>query len=159
MITKIQAAKRCVSSGIACIIANGKNPNIVEQIFAGTFRGTLFLPSENTLSLRKKWIGFVSSANGSVLVDDGAKLALLKKNKSLLPSGIVEIHGEFKANETISIIDLNNEVIAKGVTRFSSTDLEKIKGKKTSEVEIILHRKTQDEVIHRDNLVLFGETS
>ena len=159
MITKIQAAKRCVSSGIACIIANGKNPNIVEQIFAGTFRGTLFLPSENTLSLRKKWIGFVSSANGSVLVDDGAKLALMKKNKSLLPSGIVEIHGEFKANETISIIDLNNEVIAKGVTRFSSTDLEKIKGKKTSEVEIILHRKTQDEVIHRDNLVLFGETS
>jgi glutamate 5-kinase len=159
MITKIQAAKRCVSSGIALIIANGTNPNILEQIFAGTFRGTLFLPSDNTLNLRKKWIGFVSSAKGSVRVDDGAKLALLKKNKSLLPSGIIEIHGEFKANETISIVDLNNELIAKGVTRFSSTELGKIKGKKTSEVERILNRKAQDEVIHRDNLVVFGETS
>ena len=111
------------------------------------------------MSLRKKWIGFVSSTKGSIIVDDGAKLALLKKNKSLLPSGIVEVHGEFKAKETISIIDLNNELIAKGVTSFSSTELGKIIGKKTSEVEKILNRKTQDEVIHRDNLVLVGEPS
>ena len=159
MITKIQAAKRCVSAGIAMIIANGKNPNVLEEIFAGTFKGTLFLPSDDKLNMRKKWIGFVSSAKGYVRVDEGAKLALLKKQKSLLPSGIVEVHGEFKANETISILDLNSKVIAKGVTGFSSTDLNKIKGRKTSEIEKILNRKAHDEVIHRDNLVLIGETS
>ena len=159
MITKIQAAKRCVSAGIAMIIANGKNPNVLEEIFSGTFKGTLFLPAENKLNMRKKWIGFVSSAKGSVRIDEGAKLALLKRQKSLLPSGIVEIHGEFKANETISIIDINSKVIAKGVTGFSSADLSKIKGKKTGEIEKILNRKTHDEVIHRNNLVLIGETS
>jgi glutamate 5-kinase len=159
MITKIQAAKRCVSAGIAMIIANGKNPNILEEIFSGTFKGTLFLPAENKLNMRKKWIGFVSSAKGYVCIDEGAKLALLTKQKSLLPSGIVEVHGEFKANETISILDLNNKVIAKGVTGYSSTDLVKIKGKKTSEIEKILNRKSHDEVIHRDNLVLIGEPS
>jgi glutamate 5-kinase len=159
MITKIQAAKRCVSAGIAMIIANGKNPNVLEEIFSGTFKGTLFLPADNKLNMRKKWIGFVSSAKGYVRVDDGAKLALMKKQKSLLPSGIVEVHGEFKANETISILDLNHNVIAKGVTGFSSSDLSKIKGKRTGEIEKILNRKTHDEVIHRDNLVLIGETT
>jgi glutamate 5-kinase len=159
MITKIQAAKRCVSAGIAMIIANGKNPGILEDIFSGAFKGTLFLPAESKLNMRKKWIGFVSSAKGYVRVDDGAKHALLKKQKSLLPSGIVEVHGEFKANETISILDLNGKVIAKGVTGFSSTDLGKIKGEKTGEIEKILNRKTHDEVIHRDNLVLMGETT
>jgi glutamate 5-kinase len=159
MITKIQAAKRCVSAGIAMIIANGKNPGILEDIFSGAFKGTLFLPAESKLNMRKKWIGFVSSAKGYVRVDDGAKHALLKKQKSLLPSGIVEVHGEFKANETISILDLNSKVIAKGVTGFSSSDLGKIKGEKTGEIEKILNRKTHDEVIHRDNLVLMGETT
>jgi glutamate 5-kinase len=159
MITKIQAAKRCVSAGIAMIIANGKNPAVLDEIFSGTFNGTLFLPAENKLNLRKKWIGFVSSAKGSVRIDDGAKLALLKKQKSLLPSGIIEVHGEFKANETISILDITGKVIAKGVTGFSSLDLGKIKGKKTGEVEKILNRKSHDEVIHRDNLVLIGEPS
>ena len=157
MITKIQAAKRCVSAGIAMIIANGKNPNVLEEIFSGNFRGTLFLPAENKLNMRKKWIGFVSSAKGYVRVDDGAKLALVKKQKSLLPSGIVEVHGEFNPNETISIIDLTDKVIAKGVTSFSSADLAKIKGKKTNEIEKILGRKSCDEVIHRDNMVLIGE--
>jgi glutamate 5-kinase len=157
MITKIQAAKRCVSAGIAMIIANGKNPHALEEIFSGTFKGTLFLPAENTLNMRKKWIGFVSSAKGSVRVDDGAKQALLKKQKSLLPSGIVEVHGEFKANETITILDAAGNVFAKGVTGYSSLDLGKIKGKKTAEIEKILNRKSHDEVIHRDNLVLVGE--
>ncbi len=156
MITKIQAAKRCVSAGIAMIIANGKNPKALEEIFSGDFRGTLFLPAEKKLNVRKKWIGFVSHANGYIVVDDGAKYALLKRQKSLLPSGILEVHGEFKAHDTISVRDGEGTEIAKGVTGFSSTDLGKIKGKKTSELEKILNCKSCDEVIHRDNLVLVG---
>jgi glutamate 5-kinase len=157
MITKIQAAKRCVSAGIAMIIANGKNPKALEEIFSGDFKGTLFLPAEKKLNVRKKWIGFVSHANGFLVVDDGAKNALLKKQKSLLPSGVLEVHGEFKAHDTISVRDMAGAEIAKGVTGFSSIDLEKIKGKKTSEIEKILNCKSCDEIIHRDNLVLIGE--
>jgi glutamate 5-kinase len=157
MITKIQAAKRCVSAGIAMIIANGKNPKALEEIFSGDFTGTLFLPVEKKLNVRKKWIGFVSHANGFIVVDDGAKNALLKRQKSLLPSGILEVHGEFKAHDTISVRDMEGTEIAKGVTGFSSMDLGKIKGKKTSEIEKIINRKSRDEVIHRDNLVLIGE--
>ena len=157
MITKIQAAKLCVSAGIAMIIASGKNPKALDEIFSGDFRGTLFLPAEKKLNVRKKWIGFVSHANGFIMVDDGAKNALLKKQKSLLPSGVLEVHGEFKAHDTISVRDMEGTEIAKGVTGFSSMDLGKIKGKKTSEIEKILNCKSCDEVIHRDNLVLIGE--
>ena len=135
MITKIQAAKRCVSTGIAMIITNGKNPHALQDIFSGNFKGTLFLPADSTLNVRKKWIGFVSHSKGFVTVDDGAKMALMKKQKSLLPSGILEVHGEFKANDTISVQDTEGNVIAKGVTGFSSADLSKIKGRKTGEIE------------------------
>ncbi len=157
MITKIQAAKRCVSAGIAMVITNGKNPLALEEIYSGKFTGTLFLPSENKLNVRKKWIGFVSHSKGFIVVDDGAKGALLKKQRSLLPSGILEVHGDFKANDTISIHDAGGNEIAKGVTGYSATDIAKIKGKKTGEIETILSGKSHDEVIHRDNLVLIGE--
>jgi glutamate 5-kinase len=90
-------------------------------------------------------------------VDDGARTALLQNQKSLLPSGIMEICGDFKANDTISIRDTAGKEIAKGVTWFSSADLGKIKGRKTSEIEKILGRQSPGEVVHRDNLVLIGE--
>lgn len=154
MITKIQAAKRCASLGIAMIIANGENPRVLEEILSGEFRGTLFLPSENRLSLRKKWIGFVSHPNGSVTIDGGAKLALQRRHKSLLPSGILEVSGEFRASDTISIKDAAGNEIAKGVSAYSSDDLRKIKGRKTSAIEEILGRRSRQEVIHKDNLVL-----
>jgi glutamate 5-kinase len=157
MITKIQAAKRCVSSGIAMVIVNGSDPDMLERIFLGNFKGTLFLPAEKKINIRKKWIGFVSHANGHIVVDEGAKNALLKKQKSLLPSGILEVHGEFKAHDTVSVRGADGREIAKGVTSFSSSDLGKIKGKKTAEIERILHRISSGEVIHRNNLVLTGE--
>ncbi|MBN1398017.1 MAG: glutamate 5-kinase [Bacteroidetes bacterium] len=157
MITKIQAAKRCVSAGIAMIITNGKNPKALPEILTGDFKGTLFLPAQKRLNVRKKWIGFVSHSNGHIVVDDGAKSALLKRQKSLLPSGILEVHGEFKAHDTISVRDTKGMEIAKGVTGFSSADIVKIKGKKTGDIEKILNSKSCGEVIHRDNLVLIGE--
>ncbi len=152
MVTKIQAAKRCVKAGIAMIIANGKNPKAIEEIFAGEFRGTVFLPAEKKLSMRKQWIGFVSHTAGVVVVDDGAKNALLKRHKSLLPSGIRDVLGEFKAQEIISIVDIGGNEIGKGITSYSSMELNKIKGKKSVEIETILRRKAPAEVIHRDNL-------
>jgi glutamate 5-kinase len=157
MITKIQAAKRCVSAGIAMIIANGTRPRAIEEIFSGNCGGTLFLPRKSNLNVRKKWIGFISHSKGYVLVDEGAKEALLRKQKSLLPSGIIDVHGDFSPNDTIAVKDRDGREIARGVSAYSSADLQKIKGKKTSEIEKILLRKSCDEVIHKDNLVITGE--
>ena len=103
MITKIQAAKQCVSAGIAVIIANGTTPNVLDEVFTRSFSGTLFLPVKNRLNVRKKWIGFVSDSKGMIVVDDGAKSALLKRQTSLLPSGVLEVRGEFKMDDTISV--------------------------------------------------------
>ncbi len=154
MITKIQAAKRCASSGIAMIITNGNNPRALRDVFSGDFKGTLFLPGGSRLSVRKKWIGFVSHAKGSVSIDDGARTALLAKHKSLLPSGILEISGEFRANDTITVCDARGHEIARGVTHYSSADLGRIRGRKSSEIARILGRDSGDEVIHKDNLVI-----
>lgn len=157
MITKIQAAKRCASSGIAMIITNGNHPRALLDVFSGDFKGTLFLPGGTRHNVRKKWIGFVSNAKGSVAVDSGARTALLKKQKSLLPSGILEVSGEFRANDTISVRDTEGEEIARGVTNYSSADLSRIRGKKSGEIQRILGRPSRDEVIHKNNLVILTE--
>lgn len=154
MHTKIQAAKKCVSSGIAVIIADGKNPGIIKDIMEGHFKGTVFLPEESKLNLREKWIALISDSKGSIVVDDGAKEALLRKGRSLLPSGIVKVSGTFNATVTINVLDRNGKEIAKGISEYSSDDILKIMGKKSFEIENILHCKSCDEVIHRDNLVI-----
>jgi glutamate 5-kinase len=154
MITKIQAAKHCVSSGIAMIITNGNDPRALLDVFSGDFKGTLFLPGGARLNVRKKWIGFVSHAKGSVAIDNGARTALVEKRRSLLPSGILDVSGEFRANDTISVRDAEGEEIARGVTNYSSADLGRIRGRKSGEIEKILGRPSQDEVIHKDNLVI-----
>ena len=154
MITKIQAAKRCTSSGVAMIITGGNNPQALRDVLSGDFKGTLFLPGGTRLNVRKKWIGFVSHARGSVTIDDGAKTALTAQHKSLLPSGIVGISGEFKANDTIAVCDAGGMEIARGVTNYSAADLIRIRGRKSSEIEKILGRPSRDEVIHKDNLVI-----
>ncbi len=156
MVTKIQAAKQCVAAGIAVIIANGRNPNVLDEIFSGSASGTLFLPVKSRMNVRQKWIGYVSDSKGSIVVDNGAKNALLTRQTSLLPSGVVEVLGEFMMDDTISVLDTSGNEIARGVAGFASSDLDKIKGKKTSEIHRILNRKGADEVIHRNNLVLTG---
>lgn len=158
MFTKIQAAKKCVRAGIVMIIANGKNQQVINEIFSGDFCGTVFLPAAKKMSMRKQWIGFVSATTGTIVVDDGAKNALLKRNKSLLPSGIQNVYGSFSAQDIVAILDVNGNEIGKGITGYSSVELSKIKGKKTAEVEAILKRKAPAEVVHRDNLAPIGET-
>jgi glutamate 5-kinase len=154
MITKIQAAKRCAASGVAMIIANGKTPGVLREIFEGKFTGTLFLPGGPRLNTRKRWIGLVSNPKGDVAVDDGARAALLVRQKSLLPSGIVRVNGDFEADDTISVRDAAGQEIARGVSNYSSLDLEKIKGRRSTEIERILGRPSRAEVIHKDNLVI-----
>jgi glutamate 5-kinase len=89
-----------------------------------------------------------------VVVDEGGRDALVNRNKSLLPGGIVRVEGPFRAGECVNCMDLQGTVFARGLTKYSSTDLEKIKGLKTSQIASVLGHKDYDEVIHRDDLVV-----
>ncbi len=157
MRTKIEAAKMAAAFGVPTIIANGKNGSILEDIFEGKDVGTLFLPSERILSGRKHWIVFTLKSAGEIVIDDGAKKAISSSGKSLLPSGIKEVHGNFGVGESVTCIDENGTEVARGLTSYSAGDIRKIMGSKTSEVEGILGYKYSDEVIHRDDLAVLKD--
>jgi len=157
MKTKIEAAKKAAAFGVPTIIANGKNGSTLEDIFDGEEVGTLFLPSEQSLSGRKHWIAFTLKSAGDIVIDDGAKKAITYSGKSLLPSGIKEVRGEFGVGESVTCVDENGTQVARGLTSYSSQDIRKIMGSKTSDVEGILGYKYSDEVIHRDDLAVITE--
>jgi glutamate 5-kinase len=157
MKTKIEAAKKAGAFGVPTIIANGKNGSILEDIFEGKEVGTLFLASEHILSGRKHWIAFTLKSAGEIVIDDGAKKAISSSGKSLLPSGIKEVHGNFGVGESVTCVDENGAQVARGLTSYSSGDIRKIMGSKTSDVEGILGYKYSDEVIHRDDLAVIKD--
>lgn len=154
MITKLQAAKIAGDSGVIMGIMKAYNPNILIRFISGEKIGTVFWPKSDSLKRKKRWIAFASDIRGKLIIDDGAKKALIFKGKSLLPSGIVEVCGRFDIGNTVSISGIDGEEVAKGIVNFSSEEIEKIKGNKTSEIEKILDYKYCDEVIHRNNMVV-----
>ncbi|MEM7008046.1 MAG: glutamate 5-kinase, partial [Thermodesulfobacteriota bacterium] len=154
MKTKIEAAKKAAAYGVPTIIANGNNGETLEQIFSGEEVGTLFLPSEQSLSGRKHWIAFTLKSSGEIVIDSGAAKALTASGKSLLPSGIKEVKGSFGVGESVACIDESGTLIARGLTSYSSAEIVKIMGSKTTDIENILGYKYSDEVIHRDDLVV-----
>lgn len=154
MQTKLDAAKKAAHFGVPTIVANGRGKNILKKIFSGEDIGTLFLPMEERLTSRKHWLAFSTRPAGSLILDDGAKNALLKKGKSLLSSGITGIEGNFDSGDAVSCVGVNGKVIARGIVNYSSEEIKRIKGLKTTEIEKVLGYKYFDEVIHRDNLVI-----
>ena len=156
MITKISAADIATKSGINTIIANGLKEQTITKIMSGEEVGTLFLPVKSKkMSMRKRYLLLSKvMSNKKIVVDDGAKNALIKNNKSLLPIGIVDVIGEFLRGAIVEIVDKDNNVIGKGLVNYSSEEIKKIKRKKTLEIAGLLGSKPYDEVIHRDNLVL-----
>ena len=152
MYTKLQAARICMNTGIPMIIANSGQDNIIRRVIKGETLGTLFVPREEKMHARKKWIAFGSLVQGSLIIDVGAQNALLKAGKSLLPSGIKEIQGDFDRGDIVTILDGGNKEIARGIVNYSAAEIRKIAGKKTDEIEKTLGSKDYDEVIHRDNL-------
>lgn len=157
MKSKIIAAKKVTSIGVPCIIAPGKRKKVLTDIMAGEEIGTLFLPQASCLTSKKYWIYNTLRARGRLVVDDGAKRALLEKGKSLLPSGVIATEGEFIAGDPVSCVDKEGALLAKGLVNYSADDIRKIMGLKTSQVSAALGYKDYDEVIHRDNLVVSGK--
>lgn len=159
MLTKIQAAKKSALSGVPTLLANGLRPGVVTSIFAGEPVGTLFYPEVRLLRGRKRWIVTTLRPRGTLVVDDGAKEAIVSKGKSLLPSGIITIAGDFEFGDLVSCVDSSGIELAHGLVNYPVRDLQIIKGLHTSKIEAALGYKYYDEVIHRDNLVLWEKES
>jgi len=154
MRSKIMTAKKVGALGVPMAIINGKKQGSLQALFEGREVGTLFLPKTDRDQGRKHWIAYTACSSGGIIVDDGGREALVNKGKSLLPGGIVKVEGSFKAGDCVSCSDNKGGVFARGLTKYSSNDLEKIKGLKTSQIASVLGHKDYDEVIHRDDLVI-----
>lgn len=152
MLTKLKSARICMTAGIPMVIANSAEENVIRRIFAGEVLGTVFLPREERMPSRKKWLAFGSVIHGQLKVDHGAELALLNRGKSLLASGVMVVEGDFDRGTVIGVMNVTGEEIARGLTNYSSSEIRHIAGHKSGEIEKILGAKDYDEVIHRDNL-------
>ena len=154
MSTKLEAARKVTSSGIPMVIASGRVPGTLRRVLRGEPLGTYFVPRGDRLAGRKRWIAFAVPPQGRLTVDAGARSALVERGKSLLPSGVVEVEGEFHAGEVVSLSAADGKEFARGLTNYDAAELRKIQGAKTKDIEERLGYKSFDEVIHRDNLVL-----
>jgi glutamate 5-kinase len=154
MRSKIRAASLAIQAGHYCVIASGEDCSLVDLI-EGRDVGTLFLPQANSLKRRKAWIAYTSRPRGKLIVDQGARLALTKKQSSLLSSGIKDILGRFDSGDVVEITcSEEEEPFAKGVSSYTADDLARIKGLHSSQIEEVLGHVGPDEVVHKDNLVL-----
>jgi glutamate 5-kinase len=154
MLTKIRAARKVTAAGIPMIIASGKDDAILDDLFAGKDKGTFFAPRKQKLTSRKSWIAFNARPAGILFIDDGAKEAMKTGGRSLLPSGIARVQGDFSVGAPVELRGLCGTVLGIGLVNYSSQDIDRIKGLKTRQIEERLGHKEYDEVIHRDNFAL-----
>ncbi|MCB0349687.1 MAG: glutamate 5-kinase [Bdellovibrionales bacterium] len=156
MLTKVKAAQTASVCGVTTIIASGYEKNILVNTVCGEkIEGTIVTPL-GRLQMRKKWLGFSKSASGLVVINDGARLALEEKHASLLPVGVVDVQGEFKSGDLICIMSQEQFEIARGLSKYSSSDLKKVLGMKNQDIKKI-NLSFSEELVHRDNLVVFKE--
>ena len=154
MQSKIRAAKMVANGGGSSFIGPGKEETILQQLFSGELVGTFFLPAVDKIKPRKQWIANVLQPKGYVVLDDGACEALVKRGCSLLPSGILEVRGEFGIGDAVHCLNQSGQKIAAGLINYSAEDVDKIKQHHSKDIKGILGVKDYNEVIHRDNLVL-----
>jgi len=152
IVTKLDAAKICMNSGSHMFIANGKINNPISNMIKNE-KFTHFLPKVSSLDAKKKWIIGSLNSKGTIKIDDGASKALLN-GKSLLAAGVTKIDGFFNKGENVLILDQNNNQLARGLSSFSSEEINKIKGKQSKEIEKILGYLSKTEIIHKDDMVL-----
>ena len=153
MVTKLRAAEIVTSSGEMMVMAHGREPLVVTRLLKGELLGTLFLP-QSRISGRKRWIAYSRPPKGRLIVDNGARDALVQGGKSLLPAGIRHVEGNFDYSDTVSCLTENGVEFARGLVNYNAVDTAKLAGKHTKDIENILGHRDYDEIIHRDNLVL-----
>jgi glutamate 5-kinase len=154
MATKLQAADVARRAGTDVIIASGHAPEVIIRAANGEKIGTQFPALENPLESRKRWILAGPKPSGAILIDTGAEEALCKHGRSLLPAGITSVQGEFQRGDTIMIYNDSQNLLARGITRYSSSDLNQIAGFRSDEIESRLGYAYGAVAIHRNDLIL-----
>jgi glutamate 5-kinase len=157
MLSKVRAAAKVTNAGIPMVITNGREADILKTVMTGKKIGTFFVPANEKLSSRKCWIGYNIKPKGVLRIDDGAAQAISKQGKSLLPGGIIDVTGDFGIGDAVELSGESNSRIAVGLVNYSSSDIRRIMGCKTDQIQACLGEKLYDEVIHRDNLTLLNE--
>ena len=156
MLTKIQAARRAANTGIHTVIASGHEEKVLQRVLGGESLGTLLYAPEASLAKRKSWLADHLQLRGKVTLDAGATKALLHGGRSLLPIGVIAVAGDFERGEVIGCIDESGRELARGLSNYSSAEALRIMRKPSSEIESVLGYIDEDELIHRDNLVVTG---
>lgn len=157
MHTKLKAAKICNEYGCDMAIVNGETPNVLIDFIEGKEVGTYFNgKTGRNLNARKHWIMYQSRPKGKIIVDDGCAKALLR-HKSLLPSGILDVKGNFQMSSIVDVLDQKKNLIARGISYFSSDEIQQIKGLKSEEIKDVLQDKDYDVIIHANNMVIQKE--
>lgn len=154
MTTKVQAARQAMAAGIRTVVAHGRAPDIVRRVVEGEPAGTVFIPRENGLTSRKKWLAFGVSPQGRIVINKGARDKIISAGTSLLPVGVVDVQGSFGAGDNVEIVDEKQRAVARGLSNYSSEDIRKIMGIHSGEIEQILGYKISDDVVHRDNMAV-----
>jgi glutamate 5-kinase len=152
MASKLAAARMASWSGVRAVIARAGRQNVLVDAVADLDVGTTFLPNDRKLSARKLWIGFASQIEGTVVVDEGARRALLERGSSLLPAGVVEVHGDFDVDAVVEVVGPEGACIARGMVLSGASTLRAIRGRRTAELDPGI----EHEVVHRDDLVVLG---
>lgn len=157
MLSKIKAARKVTTAGVPMIIAGAGRPDILARLLEGEALGTFFVPRAERLASRKCWIGFSARPRGTLRIDPGAVSAILERGKSLLPSGILAVEGEFGEGAAVEFKNGDDDVLGTGLVNYSAADIRQIMGLRTGQIEERLGHKPYDEVIHRNNLTITGE--
>ena len=151
MASKLNAARIASWSGVRAVIAQAGRPNAVVDAVAGAAGvGTVFEPHDRRMSARKLWIGFASAVNGTLTIDDGARRALVERNTSLLPAGVIDVHGSFDEGDTVEVITAGGTVVARGMVTVDAATARRMAGRRTSD----LSSEVAHELVHRDDLVI-----
>ena len=156
MPSKIEAAYIATNAGIPVVICNGKNPTILERIVKNEEVGTIFKTKTTLLDNKKRWLLGAVSENNQIIVDKGAEIAIQKGINSLLPSGVVDINGNFKRGESTNIVNQDKKIIACGISNYDAESVLKLKGIHSSKISGILGFDFGEEIIHRNNMILLN---
>lgn len=154
MASKLEAARIVTTAGENVIIASGRRMDVLTQLAAGEPLGTYFQAQGKAVSPFKRWLGFSAQTRGRIQLDNGARRAIVEQGRSLLAAGITGTQGDFKKGDVVALCDAEGIVVARGLSNYSSDEVERVKGLKSEKIAQVLGQRPYEEVIHRDNLAI-----
>ena len=154
MVTKLEAAKISTRSGCACFVGSGHDPDILDRVLEGEAVGTFFAPAGLPLKARKQWLAFFPKTQGVLVVDEGARQAVVEEGKSLLPKGLTSFRGDFLRGDVVVIETQGGDVVGQGMVSFSSEELPRVQGRDVSEILADFPDLKRGELVHRDHLAV-----